>query len=120
MPLYEPPPGFDDLLGDCEDVEDRGVFHDLEVPGVGVVRARKPMPNAAGALSMSVNAKIKTHAQAGYLTLFVRNHLAEDEFERLTVEMMDPDRDLPSDTIARVARCISTWGTARPTVPSSA
>lgn len=120
MPIHEPPPGFDDLLADAQDVEARGAFHDLDVPGVGTVRARKPMPNAAANLSMSVNAKIETATQTRYLRLFVETHLADGEFERLMVEMLDPDRDLPGDTVGRVARCIATWGTARPTVPSSA
>lgn len=120
MPIYEPPPGYLDLQFDAEDVEDRGVFHDLDVPGVGTVRARKPMPKAADVLAKSINAKIDRHAQVEYQALFVRNHLEDGEYERLTVEMIDPDRDLPADTVARVARCIATWGTPRPTVPSSA
>ena len=131
MPIFEPPPGFVDLLSDAEDAPDRGVWCDLEVPGVGTVRARRPRPKSAAALAMSVSedhlvpadvaeldAKEREHAlerqQGRYRTEFVRDHLADGEFDRLMTDMMDPDLDLPGDTMGRVARCIATWGTPRP------
>lgn len=131
MPIYEPPSGYDDLLADAEDAADRGEFRDIEVPGVGVVRVRKPMPKSAAMLAMSVCPVLKTDPDApaldveerksalavqqrSYIKQFVREHLADGEYERLILEMMDPDRDMPIDVDDRVARCIATCGTARP------
>lgn len=116
--MYEPPPGFDDMLGDAELVPMEGPFRTLEVPGVGSVLARRPMPRSTAALAMSANAKIDATARQDYLTLFVRNHLADGEYERLMVAMINGEA--PPDTLGRVARSISTWGTARPMLPSSA
>lgn len=115
--MYDPPPGYEDLLGDCEHAPSSPHFCTLEVAGVGAVRARRPMPNATAALAMAANAKIDLTSRADYLVLFVRNHLDEGELERLYVEMIT--QDLPTDSVERVARAVATWGTARPTQPSS-
>ena len=116
--MYDPPPGFDDMIGDAELTPPDGPFTPLDVPEVGEVIARRPMPNAVPALAMSTNAKIDALARQNYLTLFVQNHLDTGEYERLLAAMMEGD--LPADTIGRVARTIATWGTARPTSPSPA
>lgn len=115
--MHDPPDSFDDMLGDAELQPFTGPFAPLDVPGVGVVSARRPMPNAVPVLAMSVNAKIDVADKQGYLTLFLQNHLATGEHERILVTMMDGD--LPVDSMGRVARAIATWGTARPTLPSS-
>ncbi|SLE68114.1 Uncharacterised protein [Mycobacteroides abscessus subsp. massiliense] len=115
--MYDPPDSFDDMLGDADLVPQTGPFVPLEIPGVGVVRARRPMPNAVPVLAMSVNAKIDVVDKQGYLTLFLQNHLESGEHERILVTMMGGE--LPADSMGRVARAIATWGTARPTLPSS-
>ena len=115
--MYDPPPGYDDLLSDAEYAPSSSSFAELDVGGVGTIWARRPMPNALAALAMAANSKIDISSRADYLVLFVRNHLDEDELERIYVEMITGD--LPTDTIERIARAVATWGTARPTRPSS-
>lgn len=115
--MFDPPPGYDDMLGDAEQTCESLSFYDLEVPGVGVIKARRPLPNSIPALAMAANAKIDLTSRSDYLVLFVRNHLGEGELERIYVEMI---RGLhPPDTIERIAKAVATWGTARPTQPSS-
>lgn len=102
------------MLGDADLAIIRDApYRPLEVPEVGTVLARPPMPRSTAALAMSANAKIDATARKEYLTLFVRNHLADGEYDRLLIAMMNDEA--PADTIGRVAREISTWGTARPT-----
>ncbi|MEU9805416.1 hypothetical protein [Mycobacterium sp. NPDC050853] len=115
--MYDPPDSFDDILGDADLVSSTGPFMPLDVPGVGIVRARRPMPNAVPALAMSSNAKLDAVAKQGYLTLFIQNHVDDGEHERILAKMMT--EDLPADSIGKIARAIATWGTARPTLPSS-
>lgn len=131
MAIFEPPPSYVDLLADAEDTPERGQFRNLQIPGVGVVSARKPMPRSAAALAMSFHATLDPdranaeldaqgrksaleRQQSRYRDQFIRDHLADGEFDRLMVDMLDPDRDLPTDTTWRLVRCIATWGTARP------
>jgi hypothetical protein len=116
--MFNPPDGCVDMLADAELSTNNGPFLDLEVPDVGVVRARRPMPNAAANLAMSENSKIAGAARLEHRTRFLRNHLADGEHERLTAAMMTDD--LPYDTMERVTRAVAVWGTARPTLPSSA
>lgn len=115
--MFDPPPGYDDLLGDAELVTATGRFTDLDVPKVGVVQARRPMPNAVAALAMAANSQIDVESRTDYLVLFVRNHLGDGELERIYFEMITGD--CPADSIERIARAVATWGTARPTLPSS-
>lgn len=112
MAMFDPPAGFDDLLGDAADVPCSSTFQDLEVPGIGVVRARKPRPPAIANLAMAYNEKTPANERDGYLTGFVRQHVDAGEFERLTIMMIDPD--LAADPIEQGARALATWGTARP------
>jgi hypothetical protein len=105
------------MLGDAEDAPGAEHYHDLDVPEVGVVKARKPMPNAVPALAMAANSKLSNQARTDYLVLFVRNHLAEGELERVYHDMILGTK--PHDSIERISREIATWGTARPTSPSS-
>lgn len=115
--MYTAPSGYTDLLADAEDGR-AGPFRDLEVPGVGTVRARSPLPNAVGALGMAANSKISDMEKQEYMTLFLQNHLDSASMDRLYVAMMiEPDS--PENTMQRVARAIATIGTARPTMPSS-
>lgn len=117
--MYDPPPGYDDLFfdagGDAPPLDPK--YSELEVPGVGTVLARPPMPNAAGALAMAARSNIEVTSQVDYLGLFVRNHLAPGEMARLLFGQMDGR--FPTDTIQQVAKAVSVWGTARPTRRSS-
>lgn len=112
--MYDPPAGFEDLLADAANcVRDQGPYRDVEVVGMGTFRARRVIPGSAGALAMSANAKIETGAKAGYLNLFLQNHLADGEYLRM-VEGMIEGR-YPDDAVVRVTRALATQGTARPT-----
>jgi hypothetical protein len=112
--MFDPPEGFDDMLGDAVLAPLTGPVLDLDVPDVGVVRARRPMPRSAAALAMSGNPKITPEERHQHLTQFVRDHLEDGEYERLLSGMMADE--LPGDTITLVARELATWGTARPYV----
>jgi hypothetical protein len=115
--VYDPPPGYADLEGDSATADSSDRFDDLEVDGVGTVRARRPMPNAIHALAMAANSGIEAQARVDYLVLFVRNHVAAGELERIYHGMITGDA--PADSVERIARTVATWGTARPTSPSS-
>lgn len=108
MPLFDPPPGFDDLLGDCDAAAG---FHPLEVDGVGTVLARKPLPNALGDLAMSQNPTITPELRSYHASRFTQNHLAEGEYTRLLTGMLDDD--LPAGSTDTVSQALATWGTAR-------
>ena len=118
MSSFQPPPGYEDMDSDAVGAPTSKRYLELEVPRVGTVLARKPMPNAVPALAMAANSKAGTAVQAEHLARFVNEHLDEGEFERLLFGMMMGE--MPDDTVARTARAISTWGTPRPTGPSSA
>lgn len=115
--MYDPPPGYADLEGDSENGTYSDRFAPLDVPKVGVVKARKPLPNAVSTLASAANSKIEERSRIDYLVLFVKNHLDSGELERIYVEMITGD--IPPDSIERIARAVATWGTARPTQPSS-
>jgi hypothetical protein len=119
--MYEPPPGYDDCESDAAEspTPPGHPYHALEVEGVGVIHARKPLPNAIPALAGAANARVSASSRIDYLDIFIQNHLADGEFESLLARMMDPEKHLPPDTMLRVSRAIATAGTARPTVPSS-
>ena len=115
--MFDPPPGYEDCLGDAEIAPSSERFDYLDVPKVGKVKARRPMPNAVAALAMAANSQIDVMARSDYLVLFVRNHLAKGELERIYYEMITGTA--PANSIERIARSVATWGTARPTLPSS-
>lgn len=105
------------MLADADRRPNKKKLRPLEVPEVGTVMARPPMPGAAAALAMAANAKIDAVSRQNYLVLFVKNHIGDVEYERLLYEMMIGE--LPADTVEQVARAVAVWGTARPTSPSS-
>ncbi|AYD82035.1 hypothetical protein I5G60_gp40 [Mycobacterium phage Saguaro] len=119
--MYDPPPGYADCEADAENypTPPGHPYHELAVDGVGVLHARRPLPNAIPALAGAANSKVSPESRIDYLTIFVQNHLAPGEAEELLAKMMDPDEDMPDDTMLRVSRAIATAGTARPTQPSS-
>ncbi|WP_263999381.1 DUF7240 domain-containing protein [Mycobacterium yunnanensis] len=109
MPLWEPPPGYDDLLGDCD--QNRG-FTVMMVGGVGEVRMRRPGPDALGDLAMGNNPKATPEQRSYHSNRFVQQHLDDGELERILTGMVDGE--LPPDSVFRVGRVLATWGTARP------
>lgn len=115
--MYDPPPGYDDLAGDSETAQFYPHFDYLEVEGVGRVRARRPMTNAIHNLAMAANSDIDPSSRSDYVVLFVRNHLDDGELARIYHDMITGDT--PADSIERIAKAVATWGTARPTLPSS-
>jgi hypothetical protein len=123
LSIYSPPAGYIDCEADAETsaVIHTGQYHEIEVPGVGIIHARRPLPNAIPALAGAANAKISDRSRVDYLDVFIQNHLRPGEFEELLAAMMDPDHDpvMPQDTMLRVSRAIATGGSARPTRRSS-
>lgn len=119
--MYDPPPGTADCESDAEDAPTPPghPYREIDVDGVGIIHARKPLPNAIPALAGAANAKVSATSRIDYLDMFVQNHLAEGEFEALLARMMDPEEAMPPDTTLRVSRAIATQGTARPIPPSS-
>ena len=110
--MYQPPPGYLDLLGDAELYAPTGTFLDLDVPQVGTVSAQRPRAWATGMIAMSANPEVAGVDRTGYQIQFVETHIGSDEMERIYFEMMTDQ--LPSDAIDKVARALSVWGTARP------
>ncbi|QHB37773.1 hypothetical protein I5G63_gp032 [Mycobacterium phage Imvubu] len=119
--MYDPTPGYIDCESDGEDhpTPPGHPYRELDVPGVGVIHARKPLPNAIPALAGAANAKVTPGTRIDQLDIFIQNHVADGEFEALLARMMDPDEEMPPDTMLRVSRAIATAGTARPTRRSS-
>jgi hypothetical protein len=112
--MYEPPAGFIDLQNDAARAPLTGDFEDLTVPGLGPIRARRPLPRAVSALASAANGKYDAPTRNGYLNMFVVDHLGLDAFEDLLVDLVTGT--VPADAVHRVARAIATWGTARPYV----
>lgn len=115
--MYDPPAGYVDLESDAEEMPLPTKRYELNVPGVGLIMAAKPMPRAAHALARSADAKIPVSARISYLNLFLRNHIGDEAHEKLLVDMMEGH--IPATALGLVARAIATRGTARPTSPSS-
>lgn len=116
--MYDPPPGYADMEADGENAPAviNPTYHELEVEGVGVIHARRPLPNSVPALAGAANAKISDRSRLDHLTLFIQNHLDPGEFVGLLAQMTDPEAaDMPEDAMLRVSRAIATAGTARPT-----
>lgn len=109
MPLFDPPAGFDDLLGDCAP---RGGFEPMVVDGVGEVLMRRPGPHALGDLAMGNNPKTTPQLRSQHSNRFVQQHLADGELERILTGMVDGA--LPPDSVFLVGKALATWGTARP------
>lgn len=112
--MFDPPPGYVDLLGDAAHAPSLGEPTVLDVPGVGTVLASRARPASIAELAMAANPDLEMRHRQEHLARFVGDHLAAGEYERLTVEMIDGD--LPDDTFFRVGRAIATHGTARPYV----
>lgn len=110
--MFDPPPGYADMLGDAETSPSSERYEPLMVPEVGVVTARRPMPNAVASLAMAANSSLTDNERSDYLVRFVRDHLHTDELERVYVAMMNDEA--PSNSVDLIARAITTWGTARP------
>jgi len=110
--LFEPPPGYVDLIADAELAPPPGEPTALDVPGVGTVLAHRTRPASIATLAMAANPALKLPEQQEYLARFVADHLADGEYERLADAMISDD--LPADTFFLVGRQIATRGTPRP------
>jgi hypothetical protein len=100
------------MLGDAETAQSSPRYEPLTVADVGVVTARRPLPNAVAALAMAANSALTDSERSDYLVRFVSEHLHPDELERVYVAMMLGDA--PTNSIDLIARAVTTWGTARP------
>lgn len=110
--MFDPPAGFNDMLGDADDAPHSDRFTALTVPGVGVVVARKPMPAAIPLIAGSVNAEVPDTRRPEYAARFVQTHLGEGEWERIHEAMLDDAA--PDTAVQDIAAAVATWGTARP------
>lgn len=110
--MFDPPAGFDDMLGDAEHAPHNTRYTALTVNHVGIVVARKPAPAAIPLLATTVRDDIPDPARSAAAAQFVQTHLADGEWERLTMAMIDDQA--PDNTIQNVSTAIATWGTARP------
>jgi hypothetical protein len=134
--MYEPPPGYLDLIADAERVPLGGEMTDIEIPHVGVVSARRPRPRAAAALAMTVNTKLLAGdrirhpvgtplpereaadkakllaVQMAWFSRFVTDHIGAEEYGRIAEAMIE--ESVTDDAVKRVAHAIACWGTARP------
>lgn len=89
-------------------------FFDLDVPGVGVLRAAKPLPSGIPAMAAAVHPKSTPQVRRDQVAVFVADHLADGEVERVYEQMVDGAA--PADALPLIARALSTWGTPRPYV----
>ena len=110
--MFDPPPGYDDMIGDAANAPFAAQYEPVLVPEVGVLTARRPMPRAAAGLAMAANSALTDTARADYLVLFVNDHVHPDEMERVYFAMMSDEA--PANSIELIARKLATWGTARP------
>ena len=112
--MFEPPPGYEDLLADAEAHPGVSEFEAWTVPGVGLVSARRPMPDAVALLAMASNSVLDAPSRIDYMMRFIHVHVSEADVERVLFDMMAGD--LPANAMDRMVRSIVTWGTARPYV----
>lgn len=110
--MFEPPPGYDDMLADADESIYTSAWVTFEVPQLGEIKARRPMPDAAAQLAMAANPKIGHSKQIEHLMRFVSDHVAAEDLERLSFAMMMDEA--PADSLEKLARAVATWGTARP------
>lgn len=110
--MFEPPPGYEDMLADAEESIYSSAWVNLDVPKIGTVRARRPMPDGAALLAMAANPKIGHTKQVEFMMRFVNTHVATEDIERVYFAMMMDE--MPADSIERLSRAVATWGTARP------
>lgn len=116
--MYNPPEGYVDFLDDVSrSLREYGPYLVHDIPDVGQFRIRRPIPKSLAALGSAVAAKISDAERTNYIGLFVQNHVEPDDFDDLLAGMITGK--YPVDAISQVCKSISTWGTARPTVPSS-
>lgn len=102
------------MLSDAEGRTPTSDFVAWHVPQVGWISARRPRPDAVPLLAMASNSTLDTAGRVDYMMQFVHNHVSEADVERLLFDMMMGD--LPANTVDRVVRSLTTWGTARPYV----
>jgi hypothetical protein len=112
--VWDPPPGFDDILGDAEGAPSSRRWAPVSVPEVGAVLCRRPRPNAIGWLAMAANPNVEGVEQRDHLMQFVTHHTDPAELEALQDRMIDADASVPIDAVERIARELAVWGTARP------
>lgn len=102
------------MLGDAEATGEGAGFREVDVPGVGVVWARRPGPDAIPHLAVAGDASVSAEQRSEALHRFVRMLLRDGEFDGLLLRMAEGGA--PADTVHRVAEALATWGTARPYV----
>lgn len=113
MALFEPPPGWVDMLDDAADAPPLPEALPLEVPGLGVVQARKPKPRSIAVLAATQNGLLTPGERSNMTNLFVQQHLGDGEYQRIIEGMIDGA--FPAQgTVGGLTRAIATWGTARP------
>jgi hypothetical protein len=113
MALFDPPPGWEDMLSDALRSAPLPESEPLKVPGLGTFQAREPRPRSIAVLAMTQNDQIDDLERLNMVNLFVRQHLGEGEYERVVEGMID-DVFPEHGTVGKLMEAIATWGTARP------
>lgn len=117
--MYEPPPSYVDFDSDVEDAgPPTRPYREFEMPNYGPVQARKPQPAAVTLLVAATNSKASDEFRNEANVLFLQRHLAPDDFEQVMYRMVAGE--VPEAfSLGKVVEALATWGTARPTMPSS-
>lgn len=117
--MYEPPPSYVDFDSDVEDAGlPTSLYRTFELPDYGPVQARKPQPAAVTLLVAATNSKASDEFRNEANVQFLQRHVAPDDFERIMFRMVTGE--VPEAfSLGKVVEALATWGTARPTPPSS-
>lgn len=112
--MYDPPPGYDDLLADAETgppLGGEGI--EVEVDGIGPMKLYRPRPASIAALAMATNRRLGQADQTAWLNRFAAAHMHPDTggfgelMRRLVVG------EYPADAAVLVVKAAATIGTAR-------
>lgn len=100
------------MLADAEESIYSSAWVKHDVPQIGTITARRPLPDGAALLAMAANPKEGHSKQVEHMLRFVSHHVSPEDIEQVYFRMMMDE--LPADSVERLARSVATWGTARP------
>lgn len=109
---FDPPPGYADFFGDAELFPGDDRYGYVDVPRVGGLRFRHLTPASGVHLVRAASGRFNDTARSDAMMALVSSHVPEEELGRIAEAMMDGAG--VEDSTLRIARAITTWGTARP------